>query len=156
MTTPTILKGRTWVWPDDVNTDIIIPFRFKARTNDPVLVSPVLDGRVWTCSSTPAECRGHSLTMGQRRRSHSKPRDATATVSCASCSQYRRFCRVTVRRFVLRTFSTLVLSTRVSSIPQESLRHIGSRRPSERDGHTRRILAGPGPLDPSLVVALPR
>src|SRR5437667_7665829 len=36
MTTPTILKGRTWVWPDDVNTDIIIPFRFKARTNDPV------------------------------------------------------------------------------------------------------------------------
>ncbi len=36
MTTPNILKGRTWVWPDDVNTDIIIPFRFKARTNDPV------------------------------------------------------------------------------------------------------------------------
>jgi 3-isopropylmalate/(R)-2-methylmalate dehydratase small subunit len=36
MTTPNILRGRTWVWPDDVNTDIIIPFRFKARTNDPV------------------------------------------------------------------------------------------------------------------------
>jgi len=36
MTTPNILKGRSWVWPDDVNTDIIIPFRFKARTNDPV------------------------------------------------------------------------------------------------------------------------
>jgi len=36
MTAPSILKGRTWVWPDDVNTDIIIPFRFKARTNDPV------------------------------------------------------------------------------------------------------------------------
>ena len=36
MTGPSILKGRTWVWPDDVNTDIIIPFRFKARTNDPV------------------------------------------------------------------------------------------------------------------------
>ena len=36
MTTPNVLKGRTWVWPDDVNTDIIIPFRFKARTNDPV------------------------------------------------------------------------------------------------------------------------
>src|SRR5437773_1216332 len=36
MTGPNILKGRTWVWPDDVNTDIIIPFRFKARTNDPV------------------------------------------------------------------------------------------------------------------------
>ena len=36
MTIPTILKGRAWVWPDDVNTDIIIPFRFKARTNDPV------------------------------------------------------------------------------------------------------------------------
>src|SRR5438445_268270 len=33
---PTIIRGRTWVWPDDVNTDIIIPFRFKARTNDPV------------------------------------------------------------------------------------------------------------------------
>jgi 3-isopropylmalate/(R)-2-methylmalate dehydratase small subunit len=31
-----ILKGRVWVWPDNVNTDIIIPFRFKARTNDPV------------------------------------------------------------------------------------------------------------------------
>ena len=36
MTASSILKGRTWVWPDDVNTDIIIPFRFKARTNDPV------------------------------------------------------------------------------------------------------------------------
>lgn len=36
MTSPTVLKGRAWVWPDDVNTDIIIPFRFKARTNDPV------------------------------------------------------------------------------------------------------------------------
>lgn len=36
MTGPSILKGRAWVWPDDVNTDIIIPFRFKARTNDPV------------------------------------------------------------------------------------------------------------------------
>ena len=36
MKSPTILKGRAWVWPDDVNTDIIIPFRFKARTNDPV------------------------------------------------------------------------------------------------------------------------
>src|SRR6266699_1080553 len=36
MTAPSILRGRTWVWPDDVNTDIIIPFRFKARTNDPV------------------------------------------------------------------------------------------------------------------------
>ena len=36
MTDSTVLKGRAWVWPDDVNTDIIIPFRFKARTNDPV------------------------------------------------------------------------------------------------------------------------
>ncbi len=35
MTTPSVLRGRAWVWPDDVNTDIIIPFRFKARTNDP-------------------------------------------------------------------------------------------------------------------------
>src|SRR5215472_14638317 len=33
---PNHFKGRVWVWPDDVNTDIIIPFRFKARTNDPV------------------------------------------------------------------------------------------------------------------------
>jgi hypothetical protein len=33
---PRLLRGRAWVWPDDVNTDIIIPFRFKARTNDPV------------------------------------------------------------------------------------------------------------------------
>lgn len=36
LTVPTVLKGRAWVWPDNVNTDIIIPFRFKARTNDPV------------------------------------------------------------------------------------------------------------------------
>ncbi len=35
MTSPAVFKGRAWVWPDDVNTDIIIPFRFKARTNDP-------------------------------------------------------------------------------------------------------------------------
>ncbi len=35
MTAPTVLRGRAWVWPDDVNTDIIIPFRFKSRTNDP-------------------------------------------------------------------------------------------------------------------------
>ena len=36
MTTSQVFKGRSWVWGDDVNTDIIIPFRFKARTNDPV------------------------------------------------------------------------------------------------------------------------
>src|SRR2546422_6390658 len=36
MTIPATLQGRAWVWPDNVNTDIIIPFRFKARTNDPV------------------------------------------------------------------------------------------------------------------------
>src|SRR5437879_1032926 len=122
----------------------------------PAPTSSVPDAQSAACSSRPLECRGHSLTMGQRRRSHSKPRDATATVSYASCSQYRRSCRITVRRFVLRTFSTLVLSKRVSSTPQESLLHTGTQRPSERDEHTRRFLAGPEPLDPSLVVAVQR
>src|SRR5437016_10968284 len=133
-----------------------LPRREIPEHQPPIPVSPVPDAQVSTCFSSPAECRGHSLTMGQRRRSHSKPRDATATVSYASCSQYRGSCRITVRRFVLRTFSTLVLSTRVSSTPQESPLHNGSQRPSTRDEHTRRILAGPEPLDHSLVVALPR
>ncbi len=31
----TISKGRAWVFGDNINTDIIIPFRFKSRTNDP-------------------------------------------------------------------------------------------------------------------------
>jgi 3-isopropylmalate/(R)-2-methylmalate dehydratase small subunit len=30
-----ILKGKAWVFQDNINTDIIIPFRFKSRTNDP-------------------------------------------------------------------------------------------------------------------------
>jgi 3-isopropylmalate/(R)-2-methylmalate dehydratase small subunit len=30
-----IVKGKAWVFGDNVNTDIIIPFRFKSRTNDP-------------------------------------------------------------------------------------------------------------------------
>jgi 3-isopropylmalate dehydratase small subunit len=30
-----ILTGKVWVFGDDINTDIIIPFRFKSRTNDP-------------------------------------------------------------------------------------------------------------------------
>jgi 3-isopropylmalate/(R)-2-methylmalate dehydratase small subunit len=28
-------KGKAWVFGDNINTDIIIPFRFKSRTNDP-------------------------------------------------------------------------------------------------------------------------
>ena len=32
---PGILKGKAWVFGDNINTDIIIPFRFKSRTNDP-------------------------------------------------------------------------------------------------------------------------
>lgn len=28
-------KGKAWLFGDDINTDIIIPFRFKSRTNDP-------------------------------------------------------------------------------------------------------------------------
>jgi 3-isopropylmalate/(R)-2-methylmalate dehydratase small subunit len=30
-----IVKGKAWVFQDNINTDIIIPFRFKSRTNDP-------------------------------------------------------------------------------------------------------------------------
>jgi 3-isopropylmalate/(R)-2-methylmalate dehydratase small subunit len=30
-----VLTGKAWVFGDDINTDIIIPFRFKSRTNDP-------------------------------------------------------------------------------------------------------------------------
>jgi 3-isopropylmalate/(R)-2-methylmalate dehydratase small subunit len=33
--TTRILKGKTWLFGDNINTDIIIPFRFKSRTNDP-------------------------------------------------------------------------------------------------------------------------
>jgi 3-isopropylmalate/(R)-2-methylmalate dehydratase small subunit len=35
MTNINILKGKAWVFGDNINTDIIIPFRFKSRTNDP-------------------------------------------------------------------------------------------------------------------------
>lgn len=30
-----VSKGRAWVFGDNINTDIMIPFRFKSRTNDP-------------------------------------------------------------------------------------------------------------------------
>ena len=33
--TEAILRGKAWVFGDDINTDIIMPFRFKSRTNDP-------------------------------------------------------------------------------------------------------------------------
>src|SRR5919106_1242259 len=32
---PSISKGKAWLFGDNINTDIIIPFRFKSRTNDP-------------------------------------------------------------------------------------------------------------------------
>jgi 3-isopropylmalate dehydratase small subunit len=35
ITSHTISKGSAWVFGDNINTDIIIPFRFKSRTNDP-------------------------------------------------------------------------------------------------------------------------
>src|SRR5918911_690744 len=28
-------NGKAWIFGDNINTDIIIPFRFKSRTNDP-------------------------------------------------------------------------------------------------------------------------
>jgi 3-isopropylmalate dehydratase small subunit len=30
-----ITNGKAWIFGDNINTDIIIPFRFKSRTNDP-------------------------------------------------------------------------------------------------------------------------
>ncbi len=33
--TEAVLEGNAWVFGDDINTDIIMPFRFKSRTNDP-------------------------------------------------------------------------------------------------------------------------
>jgi 3-isopropylmalate/(R)-2-methylmalate dehydratase small subunit len=35
MTNTNTIKGHAWVFGDNINTDIIIPFRFKSRTNDP-------------------------------------------------------------------------------------------------------------------------
>ena len=33
------LIGKTWKFGDNINTDIIIPYRFKSRTNDPYEVA---------------------------------------------------------------------------------------------------------------------
>jgi 3-isopropylmalate/(R)-2-methylmalate dehydratase small subunit len=33
--TEAVFQGKAWVFGDDINTDIIMPFRFKSRTNDP-------------------------------------------------------------------------------------------------------------------------
>src|SRR3712207_702886 len=33
--TEAVLQGKAWIFGDDINTDIIMPFRFKSRTNDP-------------------------------------------------------------------------------------------------------------------------
>jgi 3-isopropylmalate/(R)-2-methylmalate dehydratase small subunit len=33
--TEAVLEGKAWVFGNDINTDIIMPFRFKSRTNDP-------------------------------------------------------------------------------------------------------------------------
>src|ERR687888_2544040 len=30
-----VTKGKAWIFGDNINTDIIMPFRFKSRTNDP-------------------------------------------------------------------------------------------------------------------------
>jgi 3-isopropylmalate/(R)-2-methylmalate dehydratase small subunit len=30
-----VTRGKAWLFGDNINTDIIIPFRFKSRTNDP-------------------------------------------------------------------------------------------------------------------------
>jgi 3-isopropylmalate/(R)-2-methylmalate dehydratase small subunit len=34
-----IFRGRSWIWPDNVNTDLIVPFRLESRTNDPEEIS---------------------------------------------------------------------------------------------------------------------
>jgi len=34
-TSTSTTKGKAWIFGDNINTDIIIPFRFKSRTNDP-------------------------------------------------------------------------------------------------------------------------
>jgi len=73
------------------------PSTGNSRASTTVPASPVPDAQVSTCSSSPAECRGHSLTMGQRRRSRSKPRDATVKRATLLVASIIESCRIALR-----------------------------------------------------------
>src|SRR5438034_9086120 len=85
------------------------------------LVSRVPDGQVWTYSSSPAECRGHSLKVALKRRSLSEPHDTAAAVSYASCIQYHRLGRIEARGTGSSGVYNPVTSKGASSTPHEYL-----------------------------------